>query len=79
MTPMAYTTANNPSAPTFPFLGRLRQRLANARQAFATYRRQREIYLRTLHELQSYRPHELHDLRIQTDDIERLAREQAGW
>jgi hypothetical protein len=56
----------------------LRDRLASAREAIRIYRQKREVYLRTLRELRSYRPHELRDLRIQADDIEALAREQAG-
>jgi hypothetical protein len=37
------------------------------------------VYLRTLQELQAYRPHELHDLKVQSADFEHLARKQAGW
>jgi len=62
-----------------PILEAVRAGIAAARASFRDYRRRREIYLRTLRELRAYRPHELADLRIQSDDIERLAREQAGW
>jgi uncharacterized protein YjiS (DUF1127 family) len=64
---------------SLPILGALRARLAVSTGAFKTWRRKREIYLRTLRELQAYRPHELRDLRIQSDDFEELARKQAGW
>jgi uncharacterized protein YjiS (DUF1127 family) len=66
-------------AAPLPVLGALRARLAGAVEAFKTYRRKRDIYLRTLRELQAYRPHELQDLRIQSGDFEALARQQAGW
>ncbi len=49
------------------------------RARYVTYRAQREVYLRTLRELRSYRPHELDDLRVHTGDFEALARKQAGW
>ena len=61
------------------FLGGLMTRLASARTEFQIYRQKRAIYLRTLRELQAYKPHELHDLRIQSGDFEELARKQAGW
>lgn len=67
------------AAPSLPLFGALRVRFSAATEAFKSYRRKREIYLRTLRELQSYRPHELHDLRIQSGDFEALARQQAGW
>jgi uncharacterized protein YjiS (DUF1127 family) len=75
---MAYVTSSAPAS-SLSIFGALRARLAAAKGSFAEYRRKREIYLRTLSELQSYRPHELQDLRIQADDIEELARRQAGW
>ena len=75
---MAHISFDHP-APSLPLVGALRARLFVATQAFKTWRRKREVYLRTLRELQSYRPHELHDLRIQTGDFEVLARQQAGW
>ena len=53
--------------------------LAGLLNSFRIYRQRRAIYLRTLRELQSYRPHELHDLRVQSADFEELARKQAGW
>jgi hypothetical protein len=74
---MAYTASGSDEPRSI--LGVLKTRLAGAKEHFATYRRKREIYLRTLSELRSYRPHELRDLRIQADDIEELARKQAGW
>jgi len=49
------------------------------RDARAENRRRREVYKRTLRELESYRPHELHDLKIDPADFETLARQQAGW
>lgn len=65
---------------------RLDVSIAAMRDAFATYRERREIYrrkravyLRTLRELQSYRPHELSDLRIDPADFQAIARKQAGW
>jgi hypothetical protein len=74
----SYSEAGLPTA--------LDARLAALREAFATYRRSREtyrrrraVYLQTLKELRSYRPHELHELRIDSADIEALARQQAGW
>lgn len=75
---MAYLATDqiNASPDTF---GAIKAGLTGFREAFATYRRQRAIYLRTLRELQSYRPHELHDLRVQSADFEALARKQAGW
>ena len=54
-------------------------RLAAIRTAFETYRRKRSVYLRTLRELQSYRPRELNDLRIDPADFEAVARKAAGW
>jgi ferric-dicitrate binding protein FerR (iron transport regulator) len=54
-------------------------RLTAARTAFQIYRHKRAIYLRTLRELRSYKPHELHDLKIHSGDFEELARKQAGW
>ena len=75
---MAHISFDHPTA-SLPLFGALRARLSAATQAFKTWRRKREVYLRTLRELQSYRPHELHDLRIQTGDFEALARQQAGW
>ena len=75
---MAYVTSSAPAASPSLF-GALSARLATAKEWFAEYRRKREIYLRTLQELRSYRPHELIDLGIQSGDIEELARKQAGW
>ena len=66
------------AAPSLPILGAIGAKLAARKEAFITWRRKREIYLRTLRELQSYRPHELLDLRIQSGDFEELARKQAG-
>jgi uncharacterized protein YjiS (DUF1127 family) len=60
-------------------LAAIRAGLAGFAQGIRTYRKQRAIYLRTLRELESYRPHELHDLRVQSADFEELARKQAGW
>ncbi len=64
----------------------LNSRIAALRNAFASYRRtraiyrqQRAIYFQTLRELQSYRPSEMHDLRIDPADFEAVARKQAGW
>ena len=59
--------------------GTLLARFAAARTALQIHRSRRAIYLRTLRELQSYRPHELHDLKIHSSDFEELARKQAGW
>jgi uncharacterized protein YjiS (DUF1127 family) len=56
-----------------------RSRLFGLVEEWRAYRRKRAIYLRTLDELNSYRPHELADLRIHTGDFEELARQQAGW
>jgi len=75
---MAYISSDHP-APSLPILGALGARYAASKEAFKTWRRKREIYLRTMRELQSYRPHELLDLRIQSGDFEELARKQAGW
>jgi hypothetical protein len=75
---MAYISSDHP-VPSLPIFGALKARLAASKEAYRTYRRKREIYLRTLRELQSYRPHELLDLRIQSGDFEELARKQAGW
>jgi hypothetical protein len=72
---MAYAGTHHPTLPT----GGLAARIAAWRRAHAAYREKRAIYLRTLRELQSYRPHELNDLRIHPADFERLAREQAGF
>ena len=74
---MAYVTSGAPGSPSL--FGSLTARLATAKESFAEYRRKREIYLRTLQELRSYRQHELIDLGIQSGDIEELARKQAGW
>jgi uncharacterized protein YjiS (DUF1127 family) len=76
---MAYITAGNTSVANPSLVASLRERIATARESFATYRHKRAIYLRTLRELQSYRQHELIDLGIQSGDIETLARKQAGW
>jgi uncharacterized protein YjiS (DUF1127 family) len=54
-------------------------RLAELPAAFYEYQRKRAIYLRTLNELESYRPRELADLGINSGDIEALARKQAGF
>lgn len=59
--------------------GVTRSRLSALVESWREYRRKRAIYLRTLEELNSYRPHELADLRIHTGDFEELARRQAGW
>ena len=75
---MAYTASHHHTAEPLPILAALRAGIAAARDSFLEYRRRREIYERTLRELQGYRPHELADLRIQSGDFERLAREQAG-
>jgi len=75
---MTDLTVHHPSAPA-SVLEALRVGIEAAKESFRDYRRRREVYLRTLRELRAYRPHELADLRIQSDDIERLAREQAGW
>ncbi len=72
---MAYVSTHHHPVSAPSLLG---SRLASVRAAFSTWRRKREVYLRTLRELQSYRPHELQDLRIQSGDIEELARQQAG-
>jgi hypothetical protein len=76
---MAYTATHHHAATPLPIFGALRAKFAAAKDSFAEYRHKRAIYLRTLRELQSYRPHELADLRVQSGDVERLAREQAGW
>ena len=57
----------------------LRDAIAAYRQSRETYRQQREVYLRTLRELRSYKPWEMHDLRIDPADFEAVARQQAGW
>jgi hypothetical protein len=75
---MAYSTVSGRYANRSPFAA-IREALEGYRHAFMTYRRRRAIYLRTLRELQAYRPHELHDLRVQSADFEELARQQAGW
>lgn len=54
------------------------ERLSELPAVFYEYQRKREIYLRTMRELESYRPHELADLRIASSDIEAIARKQAG-
>lgn len=74
---MAYVSSDQ-SASAPPSLGALLAGFAAFRDGFAAYRRKRAVYLRTLGELQSYRPHELHDLRVQPSDFEELARRQAG-
>lgn len=74
---MAYVTSGVPASPSL--FGSFTARLAAAKGSFAGYRSKREIYLRTLQELRSYRQHELIDLGIQSGDIEGLARKQAGW
>lgn len=51
---------------------------SSLRDRLVEYRRRRSIYLRTLAELQSYRPHELLDLGIDPGEIDELARRQAG-
>ena len=68
-----------------PLPSALDVRLTALRDAWDTYRRtrevyreRREIYRRTLRELRSYRPNELHDLRIDPADFEAVARMQAG-
>lgn len=71
---MAYADTSFPS-----FLGPIKARLAAAKADLREYRRKRAVYLRTLNELQAYRPHELQDLRIGSSDIDMLARKQAGW
>jgi uncharacterized protein YjiS (DUF1127 family) len=53
-------------------------RLAELPAVFYEYQRKRMIYLRTLEELESYRPRELADLGINSSDFEALARSQAG-
>ena len=65
----AVATAGNPFS----------ARLAAWRSAYETYRAKRAIYLRTLRELRSYRPWEMHDLKIDPADFETVARKQAGW
>lgn len=59
-------------------LGALKARISGFQNDYASYRQRRAVYLRTLHELQSYRPRELHDLRVHPADFEELARRQAG-
>jgi uncharacterized protein YjiS (DUF1127 family) len=54
-------------------------RLAELPVAIHEYQRKRAIYIRTLEELESYRPRELADLGISTGDFETLARKQAGF
>jgi hypothetical protein len=72
---MAYISVDHPvSSP----IAAIRARLGAAWEAYSAHRRKRAIYLRTLRELQSYRPHELHDLRLQGADFEELARQHAG-
>lgn len=75
---MAFITTDRVVSPP-PLFGSLRAGLAAFSAAVRTYRGQRQVYLRTLRELQSYAPHELQDLRIQPSDFEALARNQAGW
>ena len=70
-------TDRSPASPSL--MGALRAGFTGFGEAFKTYRRKRAIYVRTLRELQSYRPHELHDLKVQSADFEELARRQAGW
>jgi hypothetical protein len=68
-----------------PLPGALDIRLTALHDAWDTYRRTREsyrnkraVYHRTLRELRSYRPNELHDLKIDPADFEIVARIQAG-
>ena len=74
---MAFISTEH-AAPSLSPLGAVRAGVAGFIDAFNTYRRRRAVYLRTLRELQSYRPHELHDLRVQPGDFEELARKHAG-
>jgi hypothetical protein len=60
-------------------IGALRAAFAAYRRARETYRKQRATYRQTLRELRSYRPRELHDLRIDPADFEAIARRHAGW
>ena len=73
---MAYITSSHGRPALF---GALLARFTAARTALQIYRGRRAIYMRTLRELQSYKPHELHDLKIHSGDFEELARKQAGW
>jgi uncharacterized protein YjiS (DUF1127 family) len=75
---MAYISLPNVASRPALFSA-LRAKLAAARTEFQIYREKRAIYLRTLRELQSYRPHELHDLKIHPANFEEVARKQAGW
>ena len=74
---MAYATSEHAVASP-SLLSALKARIAKLHNDYMTYRQKRAVYLRTLRELQSYRPHELHDLRVQTADFQELARRQAG-
>ncbi len=75
---MAYFTFGDRQTNRSTFAA-IREALEGCRHAFTTYRGKRAVYLRTLRELQAYRPHELHDLRVQSADFEELARKQAAW
>jgi hypothetical protein len=70
------STDRSPSSPSPT--GALLAGITGFVDAFSTYRRKRAVYLRTLQELESYRPHELQDLKVQSADFEELARRQAG-
>ena len=74
---MAFLTTERVTAPSPG--GALTATIRGWLDTYQTHRRRRDVYLRTLRELQSYRPHELHDLRVQSADFEELARKQAGW
>jgi uncharacterized protein YjiS (DUF1127 family) len=71
MNSAAAASATHP--PSWPYL------LADLREAFVTYRRKRAIYERTFRELQSYSRRDLLELGISPDQIDELARRQAGW
>ena len=74
---MAYLSSDAPAYPAAT--PGWRARLTNLRERIATYRRKRDLYERTLRELQSYSRHDLLDLGISPEDLHGLARRHAGW
>ena len=73
---MAYVTSEHAVRP--PLLSGLAIRLGALRDQIAANRRKREIYLRTLRELESYSLRELNDLKLDPADFKSVARQSAG-